>query len=387
MTVQNTLSRKVNGIGDLPAGFRPISIFDEVNAIPEPGRQLEAIRSVAPEFRQWFRAQGQVAAVETCDLVATPFPRDYALWRAALSPTPFVRIVNRMMVVQFVDFDGIRRTLLVEPTDSRLAENTPFFRALSDRFGPRIRDISVVWGKTVPEHLAGLGIAPEQVDYITFDHLHVQDIRPHLGTTTPQADLAKAGKAPSDRPLDPMFPNAKLLIMRPEWNQLDALHPLQRRFFQPDTYRDLRTDNVVCLDGDVLLGPGVALIATPGHTIGNETIVLNTDSGIWTQSENGVHPESYQPERSKIPGLARWARSSGQEVVINANTPELTAVHYNSMIKEKLIADRGGPGGDWMQHFASSELTPWKLAPLVSPSFTYGALRHGHIERGPIVLG
>ncbi|MFC0040771.1 hypothetical protein [Actinomadura rayongensis] len=360
---------------ELPSGFRRIEIFDEVNVIAEPGLQLQAIRSRAPEFQSWFRAQGTAVAVETCDLVATPFPREYALWRAALSPTPFVRIYNRMMVVRFDDFDGVRRTLLVEPTDSKLAENTPFFRALADRFGPRMRDLAVVWGPTVAEHLARLGIDRAEIDYITFDHLHVQDLRPHLGTTTPQPGLG----AP-DRPLDPLFPNAKLLVMRPEWELMQRLHPLQRNFFQPETYRDLRTDNVVCLDGDVLLGPGVALIATPGHTIGNQTLVLNTDSGIWTQSENGVHPESYQPEQSRIPGLARWARSSGQEVVINANTPELAALHYNSMVKEKLIADRGGPGGGWVQHFASSELTPWKLAPLVSPSFTYGALRHGSLK-------
>jgi hypothetical protein len=382
MTIKDALSQRVNRRGSLPPGARRIEVFDDANAITEPGRQLEAFRTEAPAFQQWFRAQGTVEAVATCDLVATPFPRDYALWRAALSPTPFVRIFNRMMVVQFLDFDGVRRTMLVEPTDSRLAENTPFFRALSDRFGPRIRDLSVIWGRTVREHLAGLGIAPEQVDYITFDHLHVQDLRPHLGTTVPQPDLARAGKAPADRPLDPMFPNAKLLVMRPEWDQLDELHPLQRRFFQPNTYRELRTDNVVCLDGDVMLGPGVALLFTPGHTIGNETVVLHTDTGIWTQSENGVHPECYQPERSRIPGLARWARTSGQEVVLNANTPELAALHYNSMIKEKLVADRGGPGGEWVQHFASSELTPWKLAPLVSPSFTYGALTHGRILAG-----
>ncbi len=333
-------------------------------------------RRVAPAFQQWFRSHGTCHAVDTCDLVATPFPRDYALWRAASSPVPFVRIFNRMMVVQFVDFAGVNRTMLVEPTDSRLAENTPYFRALSQRFGPRLRDRSVIWGPTVTEHLDRLGLAPADVDYLTFDHLHVQDLRLHLGTTRPQPDLAAAGRATPGEPIEPLFPNAQLLVMAPEWNQLSSLHPLQRAFFQPDTYRDLRNDRVVCLPGDTLLGPGIALLATPGHTIGNHTIVLNTDTGIWTQSENGVHAESYQPERSKIPGLARHARR-GFEVVINANTPELAATHYNSMIKEKLIADRGGPGGEWMQHFPSSELTPWSLAPGTCPSFTYGALRHG----------
>ena len=136
---------------------------------------------------------------------------------------------------------------------------------------------------------------------------------------------------------------------------------------------------IVLLDSDVLLGAGVALMFTPGHTVGNHTIVLNTSSGVWTVSENGMHAEAYSPERSRIPGLRDYHQEWGFEVVLNSNTPESSAVQYNSMVKEKLVADRGGPGGEWVQHFPSSEMSPWRLAVRTGPSFTYGAITEGEL--------
>lgn len=367
-----------DGVAEVDPSFRRIEHFDAASAEHLTGRQLEAIRDVAPAFQQWFRDQGTIGAVRTCDLVALPYPREFALWRAAVSPAPFVRIFNRMMVVQWHDAGGVLRTLLAEPTDYELAANTPFFAKLAQRFEKVQRSI-VDYHPTVIEHLATLGISPDMVDYLTFDHLHTQDIRPWLGTTTPQPDLERQGRSTRGEPVSPFFPNARLLVMRDEWEMLAALHPLQRRWFQPETYRDIPLERVMILDHDTLIAPGLALVKTPGHTLGNHTVVLSTSTGIWTSSENGVHAECYEPAMSKIPGLARLADDYGVEVVLNANTPELAAIQYNSMVKEKLIADRGGPGGAWPQHFSSSEMTPWRLSPAVTPSFTYKGITHGMI--------
>jgi glyoxylase-like metal-dependent hydrolase (beta-lactamase superfamily II) len=364
-------------------GFTPIDVFRQVNAERLPGRQLDAIREAAPAFQEWFRKQGQVSAVRTGDLVGLPYPTEYALFRANHAPAgPFVRIVNRMMIVQWRTDLGDVKTLVVEPTDVQLAESTAYFSGLRERFPGAVADRLVGRFGTVEEHLAAAGIRPEDVDYITFDHLHTQDVRRWLGTTAPQPDLADKGLAPRDEALQPYFPNAKLLIMRPEWEQFPGEHPLQRKWYQGTTYPAVRTDNVVLLDTDVLLGPGVALMFTPGHTVGNHSIVLNTSSGVWTVSENGMHAEAYTPERSKIPGLRDYHQQWGFEVVLNSNTPESSGVQYNSMVKEKLVADRGGPGGEWVQHFPSSEMVPWKMAFRTEPSFTYGAITEGDLALG-----
>ncbi len=364
--------------------LQTIDIFAESKAEHLPGRQLQAIKEEAPAFRSWFAGQGRVRAVHTCDLVGLPYPTQYALFRAhSMLASPFVRITNRMLIVQFEDLEGVLRTMLVGPTDVDLAENTAYFQALSATLPGPVANIAVKRYPTVSEHLARLGLRPEDVDYITFDHLHTQDIRRWLGTVEPQADLAARGLARADEPVSPFFPNAKLLIMRREWEQFPGEHPLQRRWFQGETYAAVRTDNIVLLDDDVLLGPGVALVQTPGHTVGNHSIVLNTTSGIWTSSENGMMPDAYNPAASTIPGLRGYFQETGFEVVLNSNTPESSAVQYNSMVKEKLIAGRGGPGGEHVQHFSSSEMSPWWFAQRTGPGYTVGALTDGALNLRP----
>ena len=367
--------------------LKPIEHFLQSRQEALPGRQLAAIREAAPAFKEWFAASGTPGFVRTCDLIELPYPRRFALWRASRSPAPFVRIFNRMMVVRWNDAGGHRRTMLVEPTEHYLAAATPYFASMEKRH-PRMRTLAVSVHGTVEGHLERLGISPEEIDFITFDHLHTQDLRKWLGTTRPAEDLVASGKASLPRamaaePLEPFFPNARLLVMRDEWDQLfgDSLHPLQRRWYQQRTFADLRDDRVVLLDGDDQVGPGVALLSTPGHSIGNHSIVLNTERGIWTSSENGVHAECYTPERSGIPGVSSYASEWGAEVVLNANTIEMAAWQVNSMVKEKLVADRGGPGGEWVQHFPSSEMTPWVGSPGTAASFVWGGLSHGALQR------
>lgn len=365
-------------------GFRTIDLFDESNNIAQPGRQLASIREAAPAFHEWFAGQGRVRGVRTFDLVGLPYPTEYALFRAhAAFTSPYVRIVNRMIVVQFDDFDGNLRTLLVGPTDVDLAGNTGYFDAMRRSLPGPISEWLLARYPTVPEHLAAAGLNPEAIDYITFDHLHTQDLRRWLGTTEVQPDLARTGLAPIDDPVPAYFPNAQLLIMRREWEQFPLVHPLQRRWFQGATHSEVRTDRIVLLDHDVLLGPGVALVNTPGHTVGNHSIVLNLTSGVWTSSENGMMPEAYDPQSSRIPGLRSYFLQTGFEVVLNSNTPESSGVQYNSMVKEKLIAGRGGPRGEHVQHFSSSEMSPWLLARRNGPGHVYGSLTDGSLQLHP----
>lgn len=364
--------------------MKTVDIFAEANQQTLPGRQLQAIKEAGPAFHEWFSRAGTVRAVRTFDLVGLPYPTEYALFRAHSSlATPFVRITNRFLVVQFDDHDGVLRTMLVGPTDVELAENTAYFEALGQTMPGPVQSIVVKRYQTVVEHLADIGLDPADIDYITFDHLHTQDIRRWLGTREPQPDLAAKGMAAKNEPVAALFPNAKLLIMRREWEQFPGEHPLQRRWFQGSTYPAVRTDNIELIDEDVWLGPGVALINTPGHTVGNHSIVLNTSSGVWTSSENGMMPEAYDPESSDIPGLRGYFAETGFEVVLNSNTPESSAVQYNSMVKEKLMAGRGGPAGEHVQHFCSSEMSPWWFAQRNGPGFTFERITHGELDVNP----
>jgi hypothetical protein len=132
-------------------------------------------------------------------------------------------------------------------------------------------------------------------------------------------------------------------------------------------------DNVTTLDGDVVLGEGVALVRTPGHTDGNQTLVLRTETGVWVSSENGVALDSWQPELSRIPGIKAYAENMGREVVLNANTLEDSIDQYDSMVLEKALADLV-PGTPWRQILPSSELATLRRQWPVVPTRLVGGL-------------
>jgi hypothetical protein len=277
-----------------------------------------------------------------------------------------------VFIVQWTGADGAVRTLLAEPTDHERGDATPFFadaRKQVRRFGPWLEQRMVDRHATVLEVCATAGIDPADVDYLSFDHLHTQDVRRLIGTTRDNHE--------------PWFPNARLVVQRAELAHLvdHGIHPFQQRFFQPpDRYDALPPDRLLEVDGDVLLGPGVALMRTPGHTLGNHTLVANTaERGIFTSSENGISADSYAPLQSRIPGVRRWARRWGYEVVMNFNTPEYASLQYNSMVKERLVADPVPGRAGFRQVVPSSELVHHPLAPGIRPTLVHGDLTIGRL--------
>lgn len=353
-----------------PGDLIRIDHFAAADSAATTGAQLRAIREAAPAFREWFAAGGTPDSVSTHDLVTLPYPTRFGLFRAARSPVPYLRITNRMLVIRWREA-GRTRTLVFEPSDVELGGNTPYFAALTARTPKRLGALLVTRHATVLERLRVAGIDPAQVDYLMFDHLHTQDVRRWIGTENPAPDISPR------RPVEPVFPNAKLVVQRAELEAMADLHPLQRPWYQPETYADLRPNAILGIEGDVLLGPGVAVLSTPGHTIGNQSLVLNTSTGIWASSENVIAAECLTPEHSRIPGVRRWALEWGQEVVLNANTLEATAEQYNSCVKEKSIVDRSVADPRFLQFFPSSELTASPLAVGTRPTLTHRAITHG----------
>lgn len=356
---------------DMPDTGVPVDHFDGLADTPGGfGAQLATVRRQASAFRVEFADTGAPDSVATCDLVTLPYPTRFGLFRASRAIAPFVAITNRMLVIRWHDSAGRSRVLLFEPSDVALGRNTPYFAALAQRTPKLLGSVMVTERGTVVDHLARLGITCDEVDYLMFDHLHTQDLRRWIGTTTAQPDLGGE--------VGPVFPNARVIVQRDELAAMAALHPLQRPWYQPDTFAAVPREAFVAIDGARLLGPGVAVIATPGHVSGNQTLVLNTSSGIWASSENAIAAECLTPEHSRMPGLARWARSWGQEVVLNANTIETTAQQYNSLVLEKTLVDRCQADPRFLQFFPSSELTAQWTNPGTTPTFTHTAITHAN---------
>lgn len=338
-----------------------IDDFDGARTAAAPAERLAEVRRRGEAFREKMLRDSNVVYFRSIDLITAPYPVKYGLRDAASVMTPFMNILNRLFVVQYQTPVGIR-TLLFSPSDIEGNAETPFFHHLADnKLRPLLEKVLVPFRRSVEEALAMTGISPSQVDYISYDHLHTQDVRKWLGTH------GRKG----------YFPNAKLLVMRQEWESAQALLPMQAMWYCPEGIAGVDMQKVILLDGSAKLGDGVALVHTPGHTEGNHSLVAKTPEGLLVSSENGVCADSFSPLKSKIPGVKDYAKKYGVEVVMNANTLENSNDQYISMVLEKTIAGPSARNPDFCNFVPSSELTPNPFFPGLKPTFSFGPLEFG----------
>jgi len=351
--------------GELAEIIKPIPQFKEARKAKTANYRLELCRKAATEFRDSMLAAPQVHFYKSMELIRAPYPSKYAFLNCNVVPSPLIHILNRLFVVQVKTPVGLK-TILLSPSDAHRNAETPYFKRMADGFGP-FKEIGTKFIapelNTVEDCLQQLGIKPEQIDFISYDHLHTQDVRRWLGGDGEEA----------------IFPNAKLLIMKEEWaHTLDLAAP-QREWYCPNGISGIDKSKVILLDTDVMIGEGLAIIRTPGHTMGNHSFVAHTPEGLKVTSENGVGPDCYEPSKSRIPGLAKYAKQTGMEVVLNGNTLEGALEQYVSMVVEKTIAGYHPVFNEFPNMANSSELTAYWGFPGYKPTVTFGNLEFGEL--------
>ena len=349
-------------------GMQSILDFDQAREHGEPQQRLREVRHRALSFRERFLDQPEVLFYRSINLVRVPYPTWYAysgVFAQSAYKFPFVHILNRLFVVQYKDFSGQIRTLLFSPSDLEANRATPFFNRLAQSFpGAKLAQrIMAPIFRDVAKALLEIGIRPEQVDYISYDHLHTQDLRTWLGNTSSRG----------------FFPNARLLVHRQEWISVHNLLPCQADWYCPQGTRGIPQERIIAFEGSLALGPGVALLHTPGHTEGNHSLAVRVPDGIRVTSENGVGADAYAPQNSRINAIRRYAQSTGSEVILNGNTLENSNDQYISMVMEKTIA---GPSlnPDYPNCASSSECTPGWLTPGIDVSYLMGEAHFGVLQ-------
>lgn len=313
-----------------------------------PVDRLRKLRIAGMALHERLMAEPVLPWVRSTALTRVPYPSWYAftgVHAQQLLTGGMVHLMARVMMVQFLDWAGQRRTLLFNPHDVDRAVETPFFKRMAKGLPSFVKQLVAPMYRSVPQALQEAGLTPADIDYVFYDHLHTQDLRGWLGQG------ATAG----------LFPKARLLVHRAEWTSVRGLLPSQADWYCPDGTAGIAADRVLSFDGSIQLGPGLAIVHTPGHTAGNCSLVFRGPQGVHVSSENGVSADSWSPQHSCDNAIRRYARDTGAEVVLNGNTLEGSVDQYLSMVLEKSIAGAAAehPFGNVIP---SSECTPhWLL--------------------------
>lgn len=109
--------------------------------------------------------------------------------------------------------------------------------------------------KPLAEQLKSMiGITPKDIDTVIYTQMHHDH-----------------------NPLANIYPNAKQIVQKTEWNMLHNPPACYRHLLNPEYMTGVVPTFV---HGDVInLFPGISLLYTPGHTSGNQSVVVDTKMG------------------------------------------------------------------------------------------------------------
>jgi N-acyl homoserine lactone hydrolase len=154
-----------------------------------------------------------------------------------------------------------------------------------------LKDYRVV-NRKIAEALADHDLAPADIKMVINSHLHFD----HCGQNA-------------------VFPHAPVYVQRKELERSRRESPWQREWLE---YAGARFE---LLDGDTELAEGLRIISTPGHTVGHQCVVVETNSkeppDLLIGDAAFTVPVYRRPDRRDLPpgqhsNRAAWQRSLGR---------------------------------------------------------------------------
>jgi len=115
---------------------------------------------------------------------------------------------------------------------------------VAEQYGLKIQEFE--------DALATYDLAPEDIDIIIHTHLHNDHCENDYKCT-----------------------KARVYVQKAEYEFFQEPHPADHRYF-PDLLDDVE---VVLVEGDQEIVPGISVMLTPGHTPGGQSVVVNTKKG------------------------------------------------------------------------------------------------------------
>ena len=192
------------------------------------------------------------------------------------------------------------------------------------------------------QSLAAAGVAPERIDVVAITHCHVD----HIG------GIMENGA--------PLFPNARYAVGRQEfafWEQDDRLkapeadNERKSALMFRDTLARLK-DRVVFVEPGQDVAPGVAALATPGHTPGH--LSFHVESGgkrllVWGDCAHHEVASLAHPEWSALFDMDKAQGAATRRKIYDmAATERLPILGYHTSFPSLGFVARAGAAYRWI---------------------------------------
>lgn len=339
------------------AWAKPLELLDEARRKATAAERLLELRRLGEGLGDRLRGGPKVLCVRSIPLGGFPMPASAVLGGAVQLPWPFVVLGHRALLIQ-MRAEGRVRTLLFNPLDPAAARRSVLFERVAASLPAALRERLLRSAKPIEQSLAEQGVAPEAIDLIAFSDLRFVDLRPLLGSNFPHEDGSL---------VLPRFPNAKLLTPTAALDEWREPHPIARSRLVADGLDGVPSERMAIAETDLLLGEGCALVQTPGRFPGHQTLFVRGERGVFACSGNGEAIDAWMPYESSIPGLRRYCRTYGLDV-LPSPMAFAAADQVASMIFERSVVDRVESAPAFPQVLPSFEVRPSWLSLGIRPA-------------------
>lgn len=172
----------------------------------------------------------------------------------------------------------------------------------------KTREVEKNLGKTYTflEALEKYNLKPEDIDIIIHTHLHNDHCENDFYCT-----------------------NATIYVQKKEYEFMLNPHPVDFRYDKELLEDAIEENRVVLLDGDTEIVDGIYVMSTPGHTVGGQSVVVETAKGKAIITGFCCIMENFYPP----PKVSRFMEVIPTGIVLD------TIESYNSVLKVKEEAD------------------------------------------------
>jgi len=135
---------------------------------------------------------------------------------------------------------------------------------IGDKLTDKLRGIFNAERRTIGDALREVDVDPKDIGHVVLTHLHFDHAG---GLTTLDGERAV-----------PVFPNAEVIVQKQEWDDALANRSTMHSTYLRD-HLDPVAGQVRTVEGETEILPGVRVRPVPGHTFGQQAVLVETPEG------------------------------------------------------------------------------------------------------------